>query len=103
MFPGRQRRTRAGDARRGFSSTEILHRIISNLPEPREVFSRTLTHCISTNPRSARWIIALMALYLHLGPFSRYLVQQIDEKIQELDTDARDPRRTAEPPRAIPA
>ena len=100
---GRQRRTRAGDARRGFSSTEILHRIISNLPEPREVFSRTLTDCISTNPRSARWIIALMALYLHLGPFSRYLVQQIDEKIQELDTEARDRRRTAEPPRAIPA
>lgn len=82
----RRRQTRAGDSRRGFSSTEILHRIISNLPEPRDVFSRTLTHCISANPRSARWIVALMALYLHLGPFSREVIQLIDRKIEELDS-----------------
>jgi hypothetical protein len=25
----------------------------------------------STNPRAARWIVALMALYLHLGPWGR--------------------------------
>jgi hypothetical protein len=84
----RRRQTRAGDARRGFSSTEILHRIISNLPEPRDVFSRTLTHSITTNPRSARWIVALMALYLHLGPFSREVIQLIDRKIEELGAGA---------------
>ena len=82
---GRRRQTRASDSRRGFSATEMLHRIISNLPEPRDIFQRSFTHCISTNPRSARWLVALMALYLHLGPFSRYVIEQIEKKIDELN------------------
>ncbi len=52
----------------------MMHRIIHNLPEPRDLFARTLTQCISSNPRnprSARWIVGLLILYLHLGPFSR--------------------------------
>jgi radical SAM superfamily enzyme YgiQ (UPF0313 family) len=85
---GRRRQTKAADARRGFSGPEMLHRIITNLPEPRDLFSRTLTQCISANPRSARWIVALMALYLHLGPFSQYVARQIDDMIQELDESA---------------
>ena len=44
---------------------------LQNLPEPRGIFRRTLTQCMSSNPVSTRWIVALMALYLHLGPFSR--------------------------------
>src|SRR6266568_3436332 len=56
----RKQRTRAADARRRFSSTEMMHRIIHNLPEPRDLFARTLTQCISSNPRSARWIVALL-------------------------------------------
>ncbi|HEX9572195.1 MAG TPA: DUF4070 domain-containing protein, partial [Burkholderiales bacterium] len=93
---GRKRRTPARDSRRGFSSAEVVHRIITNLPEPRDVFSRTLSHCISSNPRSARWIVALMALYLHLGPFSQYVVGQIDDMIRDLDHAAFDPRETVE-------
>ncbi len=91
----RKQRTRAADARRRFSSTEMMHRIIHNLPEPRDLFARTLTQCISSNPRSARWIVALLVLYLHLGPFSRYVIQQIEEKIRDIETDAVDPRGTA--------
>jgi hypothetical protein len=64
----------------------MLHRIITNLPEPRDIFHRTFTQCISTNPRAARWIVALMALYLHLGPFSRYVIQEIEDKIEEIET-----------------
>ncbi len=30
-----------------------------------------------------------MALYLHLGPFSRYVIDLIDHKIEELDVAAR--------------
>ena len=93
---GRKRRTPVRDSRRGFSSSEVMHRIITNLPEPRDVFSRTLSHCISSNPRSARWIVALMALYLHLGPFSQYVVGQIDDMIRDLDHAAFDPRETVE-------
>jgi radical SAM superfamily enzyme YgiQ (UPF0313 family) len=83
----RRRQTRARDARRGAGATETMHRILSNLPEPRDIFSRTFTHCITTNPRSARWLVAMMALYLHLGPFSRFVVEQIDRKIAECDDD----------------
>jgi hypothetical protein len=28
----------------------MLHRIMTNLPEPREVFRRTLSQCMSDNP-----------------------------------------------------
>jgi radical SAM superfamily enzyme YgiQ (UPF0313 family) len=89
----RKRQTRADDARRKFSASEILHRILTNLPEPHAMFRQTLAECMSINPRSARWIMALMGLYLHLGPFSRYVVQQIELKIEEIERDGFDPRR----------
>ena len=39
---------------------------------------------MSSNPQSARSIVTLIALYLHLGPFSRYVVGQIEQKIDDL-------------------
>jgi hypothetical protein len=81
----RKRQTRAGDTRRGASSLEMLHRLVSNLPEPRDVFRQLLTDCMATNPKSTRYIVTLLAFYLHLGPFSRYVVGQIDEKIEALE------------------
>jgi Domain of unknown function (DUF4070) len=95
----RKRQTRADDARRRFSASEILHRILTNLPEPHGMFRQTLAECMSINPRSARWIMALMGLYLHLGPFSRYVVQQIEQKIEEIERDGFDPRRAPMSPR----
>jgi len=92
----RKRQTRADDARRRFGASEILHRIITNLPEPRDMFWQTFTECMSINPRSARWIVALMALYLHLGPFSRYVIRQLEQKIEEIEKDGFDPRRATE-------
>src|SRR5215470_9592042 len=100
---GRKRRTRAVHLRRHFSSAEMIHRIIHNLPEPRDLFAQTLTQCISSNPRSARWIVALLLLYLHLGPFSRYVIQRIEEKIRDIETDAVAPRATAVPAAALVA
>jgi radical SAM superfamily enzyme YgiQ (UPF0313 family) len=97
---GRRRQTRASDSRHGYSSAEMLHRIISNLPEPRDVFQRTFTQCISSNPRSARWILALLALYLHLGPFSRYVIGQTDQRIAALDADATSRRKLSDRPAA---
>jgi hypothetical protein len=41
---------------------------------------------VSSNPQSARWIVALTALYLHLGPFSRYVVGLIEQKIDDPET-----------------
>ena len=64
----------------------MVHRIIGNLPEPREIFWPAFKRCVSSNPQSARWIVALTALYLHLGPFSRYVVGLIEQKIDDPET-----------------
>ena len=86
----RKRRTDAGLSRRRFDGREMINRIITNLPEPRELFWPVLTRCVSSNPQSARWILALTALYLHLGPFSRYVIGQIEQKIEDLEPIAFD-------------
>jgi radical SAM superfamily enzyme YgiQ (UPF0313 family) len=80
-----KRQTRANDSRHRLSRSDMVHRIIGNLPEPREIFWPTFKRCVSSNPQSARWIVALTALYLHLGPFSRYVVGQIAQKIEDLE------------------
>ena len=87
----RKRQTDAGLSRRRFDGREMINRIITNLPEPRELFWPVLTRCVSSNPQSARWILALTALYLHLGPFSRYVIGQIEQKIGDLEPIAFDP------------
>jgi radical SAM superfamily enzyme YgiQ (UPF0313 family) len=94
----RKHRTGADYARHKFGPSEMLRRIITGLPEPRDMFWKTLTECVSTNPRSARWLVGLMALYLHLGPFSRHVIQQIEQKIDEIERDGFDPRRETEQP-----
>jgi radical SAM superfamily enzyme YgiQ (UPF0313 family) len=89
----RERQTLASDFRHGFGASEMLTRIITRLPEPRDVFWPALKRCVSINPQSARWLVALFALYSHLGPFSRYVVGKIDEKNEleagQIDPDAR--------------
>ena len=87
----RKRQTDAGLSRRRFDGREMINRIITNLPEPRELFWPVLTKCVSSNPQSARWIVALTALYLHLGPFSRYVIGQIEQKIEALEPMAFEP------------
>ncbi len=86
-----ERRALAGDFRHGFGASEMLTRIITRLPEPRDVFWPALKRCVTTNPQSARWLVALFALYLHLGPFSRYVIGKIDEKDDELTAGQIDP------------
>jgi radical SAM superfamily enzyme YgiQ (UPF0313 family) len=82
---GRKRQTRAAHARRRHGSFEMLHRIMTNLPEPREVFRSTLSQCMSDNPDSIRWVVALMALYLHVGPFSRDVIARIERIVATPD------------------
>jgi hypothetical protein len=89
----RKRRTSANDANNNrFSSTDMVQRIVVNLPEPRAIFWPTFKRCVSSNPQSARWIVALTAVYLHLGPFSRYVIGKIEQKIDDLAVGAIDPR-----------
>jgi radical SAM superfamily enzyme YgiQ (UPF0313 family) len=83
-YSNRKRWTGGKDSRHGFDGSEMLHRIISNLPGPREIFWPAFSRCVSSNPQAVRWIVALTALYLHLGSFSRYVIGQIEQKIDDL-------------------
>jgi radical SAM superfamily enzyme YgiQ (UPF0313 family) len=89
---GRKGQMRTTDARRKFGSIAMLQRLMSSVPEPRDLFRETFSHCLRTNPRSARWIVGQMAFYLHLGPFSRYVMREIDRKIERLDAAPAPPR-----------
>jgi radical SAM superfamily enzyme YgiQ (UPF0313 family) len=84
----RKGQVRATDAKRKFSSAGMLHKLMASVPEPRDLFRETFSHCLKTNPRSARWIIGQMAFYLHLGPFSRFVINEIDLKIDQIDASA---------------
>jgi hypothetical protein len=76
----------------------MLQTLMASVPEP-DLFRETFSHCIRTNPRSARWVIGQMAFYLHLGPFSRSVIEQIDIKIARIDAEE---RATAARERAAP-
>jgi hypothetical protein len=40
--------------------------------------------CAKNNPAALRYIVMLMGLYLHLGPFSRHVVASIERRMAEI-------------------
>jgi len=95
---GRARQMKGRDSRRrgGAGNMELVQRLISKLPEPKRIFWEAFTNCVSTNPKSVRYIVLLLSLYMHLGPFSRYVMDRIDGMIADLD-------QAAPPAQAAPA
>jgi hypothetical protein len=78
----------------------MLHRVISNLPEPRDLFRHTLTQCFASNPESTSRIVLLMALYLDVRQFSRDVIGRTESMIAALEPAAdlqvqRDPANAA--------
>jgi hypothetical protein len=71
---GRPRELPEGDIRRKVASIEMVHKIITRLPEARDHFWQTFVTCAKSNPAALRYIVTLMAFYLHLGPFARQVV-----------------------------
>ncbi len=49
-------------------------------------FWRTLIHTALYNFRAIKPVMMMIALYVHLGPFSRYVVRQIDTQIAEVES-----------------
>src|SRR6266699_3494789 len=74
-----------GDMRKRLGGVDSVHRIMRTLPEVREPFWKTFIEVANTNPGALRYIVMLMALYLHLGPFSKHVISEIDRRIAELD------------------
>src|SRR6266851_1269030 len=74
-----------GDMRKRLGGIDSVHKIMRALPEVREPFWKTFVEVAKTNPGALRYIVMLMALYMHLGPFSKRVISEIDRRIAELD------------------
>ena len=81
----RRKELPAGDIRGRVGTIKLVHDLLSRLPEGRERFWKAFTTCMSINPNSVRGIVTLMAFYLHVGPYSRYVMKQIDRQIEDLE------------------
>ena len=80
-----------GDKRRRVAAIEMVHKIVTRLPEAREHFWQTFVNCAKSNPAALRYIVMMMAFYLHLGPFARQVIATIDARLAELDPLATGP------------
>ena len=81
---GRPKQLADGDIRKGHG-VNVLYKIMQTLPEVRGPFWKTFVEISKTNPDALRPIVTLMAMYLHLGPFSKHVIGEIDRRIRELD------------------
>jgi len=84
---GRMRDLPEGDIRSKLSALDSIHRIVTKIPEAREVFWRTFMNCAKNKPASVRIVVALLGMYLHLGPFSRQVMAAIDRRIAALERE----------------
>src|SRR5436853_6399658 len=75
----------AVDAKLQITTFETIHSIMTRLPEAREPLSHAFKYCSRTNPAALRFIMSLMSIYLHVGPFSRKVMADIDRQIADAD------------------
>jgi hypothetical protein len=81
---GRPKQLADGDIRKNHG-VNLLYQIINRIPEAREPFWRTFVEVGKKNPGALRQVVTMMAIYLHLGPFSKHVISEIDRRIAELD------------------
>jgi radical SAM superfamily enzyme YgiQ (UPF0313 family) len=84
----RAHQMKGSDSRRNSSNMAMVQRLVAGLPEPKRIFWEAFTRCVATNPKSVRYIVLLLAFYMHLGPFSRYVMGRVDQMIADLDEAA---------------
>jgi len=67
------------------SLARLLWRLPGAGPGVRRQFWRTVLDCLIHNPTGLPYLVMMMALYLHLGPFSRRVIADIDRQIADGD------------------
>ncbi|HVZ50737.1 MAG TPA: B12-binding domain-containing radical SAM protein [Pseudolabrys sp.] len=73
------------DRRKTLASLTTVHRILDAIPGGRAAFWDTFLNCVSKNPAALQPIVFLIAMYAHLGPFSRKAIAEIDRRLATLD------------------
>jgi len=81
----RRREMAKGDVRAKIGTVNIVQDILRRMPEHREILWRTFTNCMKNNPGALRAVVILMAFYLHIGPYTRFAINEIDEQIAALE------------------
>jgi radical SAM superfamily enzyme YgiQ (UPF0313 family) len=61
-------------------------------------FWSTILDCVIHNPLALKYVMITMALYLHIGPFSRYVRTHTDEQIALIDRGERKNPHLVSPP-----
>jgi hypothetical protein len=64
----------------------LVRRIAVRQPSALWPFCRVVFQCARENPRAIDYVGMLAALYLHLGPFSRFVISAVDRQIAEIDS-----------------
>jgi radical SAM superfamily enzyme YgiQ (UPF0313 family) len=82
---GMRRDPPKGSIGRSVRALESVHHFVSTIPQTREGFWRAFRTCAKSNPAALGFVVMLMAMYLHLGPFSRQVIAAIDRRIAALD------------------
>ena len=73
------------DKRNRLASLQTVNRILDAMPSDRTLFWDVFINCARTNPAALQSIVSLMAIYAHLGPFSRSVIAAIDRRIADID------------------
>ena len=83
----------------------LLWRITVRQPAALLPFCRTFWDIVGNNPRAVDYVGMLAAAYLHLGPFSRFVIATLDRQIAEIDagTSQIPPTEHGAPAPALPA
>ena len=81
----RRREMAKGDVRAKIGTVNIVQDILRRMPEHREILWRTFTNCMKKNPGALRAVVILMGFYLHIGPYTRFAINEIDEQIAALE------------------
>jgi len=64
----------------------LAWRIAVRQPRTFRHFCRALYQCATRNPRALDYVGMLAALFLHFGPFSRFVIAALDRQIAAIDT-----------------
>jgi radical SAM superfamily enzyme YgiQ (UPF0313 family) len=81
----RRREMPKGDIRAKIGTVNIVQDILRRMPEHRDRFWCTFTNCLNNNPGALRAVVMLMGFYLHIGPYTRYAIAQLDKQIEALE------------------
>ena len=83
LLGGPERRLASG-LRSKLNAIAVVYRVLSDLPEARDEFRQAVVQCAATNRQWAPVVVMMAAFYLHLGPFSRGIIRQLDQQIDTL-------------------